>query len=349
MEDKMTNKSLAIISIMCVSISLFMYYFFIFDILNVNIFIYPDFQQYIWNDLFSANFAYGIVVRYLNFELSNPIYVILSITLHIYIVYFCTIYLRNYFTNISFIIFVAYFALNPFLTASAFLFDTILFVKIFVLVALMHEKNTISPRQFLYLSLLVSMFRFSILLLLIPYLISYKFWRSVGFRHIIVSILLACLIFLAQGDYLYRFGGSIDRYNWNEETELMFSILNFDWLSKIFVYISKILLLFGGREAMYTEGLKVFVGEEKYLQLILCSLLAIINLTGFVIFCCTKKFSINFKMSLVVLVIGSLLSVSHARYITPYMPVFAISIVLWLQKQLNNSRKKDENCHNSCL
>ena len=331
---------------MCVSISLFMYHFFIFDILNVEIFIYPDFQQYIRNDLFSANFGYGIVVRYLNFELSNPLYVTVSITFHIYLVYFCTIYLHNYFSKISFTIFVAYLALNPFLAASAFLFDTILFVKIFVVVALMHEKNIITPRQFLYLSLMLALFRFSILLLLLPYLISNKFWSSVGLRYLIVSILSGCLIFLAQGDYLSRFGSSIDRYNWNEETGSLFEFLKYDWLSKIFVYFSKTLLLFGGREAMYTQGLKAFIDQEKYLQLIMCSFLAIVNLIGFVIFCLSKKFSFQFKMSLFVLVFGSLLSVSHARYITPYMPIFAISIVYGLQNLLSNLRKKDENCHN---
>lgn len=336
----MSNKQVTALTLISSFFGLLFYYYFAFNWLDVEIFVYPDFQQYLNNNLIAPNFGYGALVRLLDMALSHPILVFTSISIHIVLLFLLVTQFEVDVTILSAVFFILYIFINPYLAASAFIFDTILFIKIFLIFALLYERNVINIKKLIFFTLILAVFRYSIVLLVLPYLLSYDARKNIKLSAFLLIVLTIILISLAQGDYLIKFNNSIERYDWTEETLSLFTSNWPSWLAYCFVYLIKILLLFGGREAMYTEGIAVFMAEKEYLQLGLSAILALVNIFGCFCFCKMKAFSGQIRISVLFLIIGSLMSVSHARYMTPYMPVFALAILHCLNVlNLLNRRK----------
>ena len=317
----------------CVSIGLGLFYFLIFNFLNVDLFIYPDFKAYQTNDLFSPNFLYGYVVRSLGLELDHLPVVVASLAIHFLFIFTMVRYFSDGLSTIGLGAFLTLVSLNPFLVASAFVFDTMVFVKLFVALALMLDQRKIDARLFVLIFFFLAMFRFSILLLGLPIVIWLFVKRGISWIFLPLALLFFVLITLAQGGYVDKFATSIQMYNWNEETFNLIAIEGLDALSWFIVYALKLMLVLGGREAMYTEGLAPFLHDGRFIQILFTAGLAAVNLFGSWLFLRSQKFSIPLKLSFGILVLGSLVSVSHARYTFPFMPLLALSIAFWIQER----------------
>lgn len=317
----------------CVSMGLCFYYYLIFDFISVDLFIYPDFKAYQTNDFFSPNFLYGYVVRSLGLELDHMPVVAASLAIHFLFISTIVRYFADGLSTIGFGVFLTLVSLNPFIAASAFVFDTMVFVKLFVLLALMLDQRKIDARLFVLTIFFLAMFRFSILLLGLPIILWLFVKRDISRIFLPIAILFYALITLAQGGYLDNFAKSVQGFNWDEETFNLFAIEGLDALSWFIVYALKLMLVLGGREAMYTEGLAPFLHEGQFVQILLAAGLAAVNLFGSWLFLRSQQFSTPLKLSFCILLLGSLVTVSHARYTFPFMPLLALSITFWIQER----------------
>ena len=150
----------------------------------------------------------------------------------------------------------------------------------------------------------------------------------------IISVLaISCIFYyLTQG---YLKGVNPENWPWNlNYAQNLFGIEN-KILLIFLLGASRILLLFGAREKMFTEGIELFlISGLPFAELIVYLILAIFQIFG--ILCAIKFFYKKYlTLSLIVYfpLLLSILTISHARYLIPYVPICMFGLALIINKQ----------------
>lgn len=109
-------------------------------------------------------------------------------------------------------------------------------------------------------------------------------------------------------------------------------LLNNDYTYFFIQTISRIILLFGGREKYYVEGITSMMDDN--ILIIVCSVCLLpIHIFSFILFIRTahRYFGIQ-GLSVIFPLILTIFSVAHLRYLSPYIPFMMASLAIFLNK-----------------
>ena len=288
----------------------------------VDIWDYPDFNVY--KELgtgLGPNFLYSSIIDWAQIErLSDSTPIILASLIFIFNMTVYVKVLGNYRSLADNLILITLISLNPFFSLTSLIFDTIIFFNMFVAVWLLHWRGWIGFKEFIVASLLLSSFRASIILIILPYLGVLWLQTKVNFRQLLFSIVPFILLLLINWVYLESYLTVSKKFDFGRglpfaEDELLY----------IPIYTgAKILTLFGGREAIYTLGFD----SVSRLQLAAFSVLAVVNIYGLVKFVTNHSFRNAAPIILPIMCFLGfhLLTVVHARYTVPLTPFIAAGL-----------------------
>ena len=154
-------------------------------------------------------------------------------------------------------------------------------------------------------------------------------------------IMISLIVYFSSGNYLDLVANSTAKYPW--DLEYIQRLLNYDNSFLIFFLLlcSKILILFGAREKLFVEGIEPFLGTLiGEFQIICFVLLAFFHLFGivwfFISFNSQKKL---YLLSLFLPLFISILSISHMRYLIPYIPLCVCGFIMLFERIFITSKK----------
>ena len=312
-----------------------------------NVWLYPDFRFYSSNyNYTSPNFGYSIFIGLTNAtSISDTLLVTLSCLLSGFIDTLCVFFFISRF-NLSRMTIVLYilFCLHPYFSFYTFRFDTTLFGKLactlFIGNLLLKEK--INSTLFNYIILILSTFRITNALFLISNILNnwdlLKSNKKIYYilNSFILVIFLFILFYLNFG-YIKIVANATKNFDWNiEYIQSLFGKHGFIFDYTI-LYALKSIILFGGREAIYTSKLLFFQNSIfpylEYLSLFVLAIFHIYCLAAFVTISKKNKFLIPVLVSLSLLVF-CVLTVGHMRYLVSYYPMILIGWLSFSQKFL---------------
>ena len=238
----------------------------------VNIFDYNDFGNYANRESFiGPNFLYSITLRAISLDtLSHPILVILAIFGSVGIDIFCLLLLIQYSCDRK-VLFIGYclFCLHPYFAVYTFRLDTLFFSKLACMVFILHIANS-GFFKFRFSSATVAVlvcFRlYAIIFMLgifINRIIDSRFnifnFKIVIFTTALIAYIVA--VFYMNGSYATQIYFGSKNYGW--DTSYSTSIFgNFGTIAdNLLLLFIKILVLFGGREALFTHGFGYFMND----------------------------------------------------------------------------------------
>ena len=112
--------------------------------------------------------------------------------------------------------------------------------------------------------------------------------------------------------------------------ERVFDIQNYFLLIAV-SFFARILMLFGAREKVYTEGVEPFLNPEGgiYLELYIYIFMGLTQFIGFIygIYFLYKQSNSKMIFIITIPLVLSLLTVSHQRYLLPFIPICCFGIV----------------------
>ena len=318
---------------------------------------YPDLDYYLGIKT-GPNFLY---FHFLNFiqadSLSNPILILLACVGSVLIDTVCIyLFVSKYQINRYIIIMYILFCLHPYFSFYTFRFDTMFFGKIAcaLLIAKLLWKEKINSELSNFFILFLSMFRLSNLVFLFASMVSDRrlvkseFNKTFVFSSLIFLILAYATFTLNNTKFVTDNMENVSYtdlvlstptiYGWAiEDTQKMFGSygLTFD---NLILYTVKTLVLFGGREAIYTTKFEYFDNSNflylEYFTFFSLALFNLICLISFVLFAKRNNFLIPVLLSFSLLVLH-ILTVGHMRFLIVFYPMLLIG---WIS--LGQNKKK---------
>jgi hypothetical protein len=315
-----------------------------FDI--VKVFHYPDFLIYAKGDHIAPNFLFGYLINYMDaVSISDPRLIFLSILFSIIIdILALNLFSRYFKINKKILIIYFIFTLHPYFALYSLRFDTLDFASlscIIFLYLLDCRHNKVKVFILLFILLFLSAFRISSLVFFISAVVAsfclrdkYKLTHYEKFYLMCMSICV-CFIFYQNG--IFYITTIIDAPNQFALTlknnQIFFGSFGVMFDAIIFSF-TKIITLFGGREALYTEGLEyIYSSTFGIFQLIIFSFLAIFHifcLIQFVKYASIKKQTIPVILTFIIFLLA-LLTVGHMRYVLPYHSMILIGLIYYVE------------------
>ena len=323
------------------------------SIFEQSIFKMPDFPYYSSGDLGPGpNIGYRWLIWILNItSLEDYLPISLSIILNITVDMAWVIFFSKYLKLKTLIIFLILIGFHPY-TATYFMkFSSDIFMKLGLLMIVLsifsikqNKKNLkkisnikITFEWFLWL-ILISL-RNANAMIAIPYLFIKNRFNIIKGSLVTISLLIY-LLYISKG---YIDGVKpIDRpWDFNY-LERVFDIQNYFLLIAISLF-SRILMLFGAREKVYVEGIEPFLNSDGgvYLELYIYIFMGLTQFIGFV---CGLYFLYKHSNSKTIFIITiplilSVLTVSHQRYLLPFIPICCFGIVKIFEISINKKIK----------
>ena len=342
----MSNLNKMILLFITLKISIVLIFYFNMPFLfEQSIFKYNDFGYYSSGDLTGAgkNIAYRWIIWLFQIkDISEflPVSLALSINLLIDVLW---IYLLSRFLSYKgLFLFVIMLSLQPYSAIYTVRFTTILFAKLAILLFCWDllngglnnlKQKTLSLKK-VFLWTLLTLLRNSNLLIAAPYmflklikkpLVSVLFTFFFTFTFLIIS--------LNEGEL---HGLNASRWPWS--LQYIKDLLGIDntLLVLPFLFIARVLLLFGAREKLFTNGIEPFLTWDiPGFELFVYILMGVTQLFGFCIALnfFYKKFRFPSLILLIPLIIAILTAV-HQRYLIPFIPICLFGLALFIDVKL---------------
>lgn len=306
---------------------------FVLDIIS-----YSDFNYYVNNPTgVGPNIGFRFIIHLLGI---NTVYDHLSILLALFFNTFIDIawimLLRKFLNFKQLLLFVAFLAIQPYLATYTLRFSSIIFAKLAVLYFFYQMINDINKNKSYHFKdtlfwISVTLMRNSNVFIFIPIII-YRLRAKPIKMAFAVTAVSAVVYYLSVG---YLDGIDINKWPWSYNyVDTLFSTDNALILSFTFL-IARILLLFGAREKLFTEGIEPFLVQGLPLfELGIYIVLGIVQIVGFysAVRFFYRHYSYYSVLSYLPLLLA-LFSVSHARYIIPYLPLTFFGLALLLKEK----------------
>jgi len=345
-----------------VKISISTFWVLIIEFMELaSVWTYNDLNTYLGIKV-GPNFLYFNFLNFIQAEsLSNPILILLACVGSVLIDTACIyLYVFKYHTNRYVIIMYLLFCLHPYFSFYTFRFDTMFFGKIacVLFIAKLLWKEKINSELSNFLIVFLSMFRLSNLVFLFASMLSDRrlikseFNKTFVFSSLIFLI-LAYVSFNLNNTKLVTVNmenisytdivfSTPTTYGWViEDTKNFFGTYGLA-LDNLILYMIKTLILFGGREAIYTTKFEYFDNSNflylEYFAVFSLSLFNLVCLISFVLFAKRNKFLIPILLSLSLLLLH-ILTVSHMRYLIAFYPMLLIGWISLGQKNKKISVK----------
>ena len=312
----------------------------------VELFKYPDFLAYSKGAYIAPNFLYGYLINFMDaVSISDTRLIFLSIMFSIFIdVLALNLFLKYFKINKKILIIYFIFSLHPYFAIYSLRFDTLDFASlscIIFLYLLDYRCHRAMVFILLFILLCLSAFRISSLIFFISAVVA-----SFGFNdnhkitlhekiYLLCMVVCVCFIFHQNGIlYITSVIDAPNRYALNlKNTQVFFGSFGVIFDAIIFSF-TKIVALFGGREALYTEGLEyVYSSDFGIIQLIIFLFLAIFHifcLIQFVKYASIRKQTIPVILTFIIFLFA-LITVGHMRYILPYHSMILIGLVYYVE------------------
>lgn len=331
-----------------VKISTVLLFFFSMPALfDQSIFKYNDLSYYTSGDLgIGPNIGYRWLIWILGINTIDeiiPIFLALIINLLIDVAW---IYLLSKYINLrSLLIFAIMLGVQPYSAIYTIKFSTIIFAKIgvFLFCKELFEGgfNNIKNKTLSMFDLaswtVLTMLRNSNLFIAAPYIFLKLINRPI-FAVLVTFIFVGVFYILSIG-YLEPLMASDRPWTLNYVKEFFGVKNNFFALPLLFV--ARVLMLFGSREKVYGEGLEPFIiWGMPGIELCIYILLAFVQLFGFFIAIryLLKKYGITSLVLLIPLILA-IFTVTHQRYLIPFIPLCLFGLSLIFEKFLRNFNK----------
>lgn len=337
------------VTIIKISISAFMV--LVIEFIEIgSLWAYSDFDYYSSGYKTGPNFLYSIFISFIKAEsLSNPLLIMLACIgsglIDTVCIYF---YMSRYQVTRQVVIMYVIFCLHPYFSFYTFRFDTIYFGKIacalFIGKLFLRQKINSDLSNFFILAL--SMFRLSNLIFLFASILSdtqllkLKLNRKVVFSNSIFLI-LAYIFYSLNVGYTELVLATPTSYGWHiNDTQNFFGTYGF-FLDNVILYTLKTFVLFGGREAVYISQFTYFENSNypnlEYFAFFVLAFFNIGCLGSFIFFAKKNKFLLPVLISLSLLIL-SILTVAHMRYLVVFYPMLLIG---WISLGQKNKKFMD--------
>ena len=341
-----------------VKISISAFWVFILELMELaSVWSYNDLNTYI--DIKTGpNFLYFNFLNFIQAEdLSNPILILLACVGSVLIDTICIyLYVTTYHIKRYIIIMYLLFCLHPYFSFYTFRFDTMFFGKIacVLFIAKLLWKEKINSELSNFLILFLSMFRLSNLVFLFASMLSDRRLTKSEFNKTfvfssLIFLILAYVVFTLNNNqfdtsnmesvsYTNLVLSTPTIYGWAlEDTQKLFGTYGLA-LDNLILYTIKTVILFGGREAIYTTKFEYFDNSNfiylEYFAVFGFALFNLVCLISFVLFAKRNKFLIPILLSFSLLVLH-ILTVSHMRYLIAFYPMLLIG---WISLGQNNKK-----------
>ena len=304
---------------------------------------FNDFTYYVNNPTgVGPNIGYRYLIAALNIKhIDQWLPILLALSLNMIVDISWIVISSKYLSKRALILFIILIASQPYGNIYTVKFSTIIFAKMFVayffysyMLQTTNQKQ-ITWRQFFVMNIL-ALLRNSNTLMLIPLLVIFNFKSKMITRPLAILILTSVHIYLS-GDYIDGLSPFDKPWDFNYVQRLL------DSSSTVYVVtvliLSRVLILFGAREAVHNLGIEPFLTSTiSLIEISIYLLIALVNIIGFSYACFVfrKKFKFLFVFALPLLL--ALFSVFHARYFLPYLPFSLLGIAL-----LYDARKSKKN------
>jgi len=239
-------------------------------------------------------------------------------------------------------------ALHPYASLYTLKFTSIIFAKIgviylFITLTKSNTKTKTSeeaPYNILFWTF-ISFIRNSNVMLALPYFLFCS--RVKFFYKTIVISFVVLLLFYATGEYIQ--GVRPDRWPWT--VTYVANIFHIDNIIILYfvTFLLRVLILFGGREMLFTNGVEPFVTNSfGLIEMFAYFFIGLFQLIGFIFSLrfFSSKFSKKILIIAVPLIIASV-TVGHQRYLLPYIPLALFGLAYILQETLLKLQKKSSN------
>lgn len=346
MHDSISPIHKAILYFIISKILMTVVFFVIMPILfDRSIFMYDDFGYYVSGDFGTGrNIGYRWLIWLLRIKtLDTTLPILLAFVINLSVDIAWIYLLRKHLSQKGIYLFALMLGAQPYIAVYTIKFSTILFAKIGLFIfcrELFHgsfnkiKKNTLSLWEVLLWTSL-TLVRNSNLFIAAPYM--FLKLRNKPWLAITISISFTCIILYSTWYDGLLVGVNPSSWPWSlSYVKTLLSIEN-NFISLIITFILRVLLLFGAREKLFNLGIEPFlVWGVPGLELCVYFLLGFIQLFGFCIGIryIFQRFGIA---SLVMLIsIGfAILTVSHQRYLIPFIPICLFGLALLLNSKKN--------------
>jgi len=310
------------------------------DLFGQSIFRFDDFSYYASGDLgLGPNIGYRWMLWLLGIDsITDPLVIFLAAVLNLSVDVGWLYLLRRHLGPKGILFLAMALGLQPYVATYTLKFSTILFAKIGVLYycrELLHgglgkaKQNYFSLGELFFWGVFTSL-RNSNLFIAAPYMFL-RLKNSLLIRVLLVSCFVLLFFILSIG---YLPGLNPSGRPWSlQYVEELLGIENII-LVLLVTLLARLLILFGGREKLYGDGLEEFlVWGIPGVELILYVLLSIAQLYGFYI---AMKFLFHKygapSLSLLIPLVLALFSVAHQRYLIPFVPICLFGLALRIDK-----------------
>jgi hypothetical protein len=306
---------------------------FVLDIISYN-----DFNYYVNNPTgLGPNIGFRFIIHLFGINTAyDQVSILLALFFNTFIDIAWIMLLRKFLSFKQLLLFITFLAIQPYLATYTLRFSSIIFAKLAVLYFFYQMTNDINKDKSYHLKdtlfwIPVILMRNSNVFIFIPILI-YRL-RAEPIKMVFsITAVSAAVYYLSFG---YLDGLNINKWPWSYNyVDTLFSTDNALILSFTFI-TARILLLFGAREKLFTEGIEPFLVQGLPLfELGIYILLGIIQIIGFysAVRFFYRRYSYYSFLSYLPLLLA-LFSVSHARYIIPYLPLTFFGLALLLKKK----------------
>ena len=334
-----------ILKLICVLVGMY-----IISVLEINLFFGYDFTFYRYRSdfySFGPNVGFKWFVHIFNINaLDDFKSIIITFLINTVCDLFWIIYLRQYLRSGMLILFSVFLAMHPYAAVYSIKLDSIIFAKVAVLLFFVRLhllgwfQTKISTGISYIIWLVLSLMRNSNIFIFLSVII----YEHRGVRYLTTVIIIISAFFLyiySDFDNKDSAGGYIKALLINEalwDLEYIEEITGINHFSLNFLTlcISRILLLFGARERVFTEGLLPFINDGlpsiELMFYVTCGVVQFLGTICAILFF-YKKFGPKILLVFIPLFLA-LLTVCHARYFIPYLPFALFGITKFFEQRL---------------
>lgn len=310
-----------------------------------SIFKFNDFEYYSSGDLgVGPNIAYRWLIWLLeikSIDTTLPIFIASIINISVDISW---IYLLSKYLNLrGLFFFILMLGLHPYAAVYTMKFTTDLFAKICLLFFYREllcggfdeiKKKTLSWGEFLFLTLL-TLIRNPNLFVTVPYF--FLKLRNNPLRAVMIVFSFSCILYFLSIGYMDDLH-LLPSLPWSLNYVKELLGIESNLVALLVGFLARVLLLFGGREKLFTEGIESFlVWGIPSVELFVYIFLGCVQFFGF---CVAIRFLFQRHgvASLVLLMPISvfILTVVHQRYLIPYIPICLFGLALAFDTRAGN-------------
>ncbi|MDA9900191.1 hypothetical protein N9D97_05900 [Planktomarina temperata] len=338
MREKIEFSILYVVLKIIMTIVMFFVLTFIFEIEPNH---YQDFHYYVSNpDGQGPNMGFRYLLNFLRIESPNDYSsMILAFSLNAFIDVVWILLFKKYLSKREIYAFIILLSLHPYLATYTLKFSSIIFSKLAVLLffhGMINErisKQTFSLNMSLFW-IVISIIRNSNVFIFIPMLLYHL--RSMPLTAVISALAVSAAIYWSSVGYLD--GLNPENWPWSLAYLRDLSLIENNILLVFIFFSCRLLLLFGAREKVFTEGIEPFlVPGLPTLELTIYVTLGVVQIVGY---CVAVKFLFRryayYSLLPYLPLILSFFSVSHARYILPYLPICFLGLILLTRGRSND-------------